>query len=219
MAVVGDLFVNVRARTGGLTKGLRRARQKMQTFGKSAGGIITGLAAGFGLFKLGSAAMSALVFHSKDFGEAWARVHNTVNELFKSLAEKIGPVLADGLNSLADWLENSSYIHDLFEGLAHVLQDAVVPAIRWLFDKMEAGADKLAEWITLLTGVRKESDRIGKGFTSVDAVQNDAIARGEISKNRRGIIMAQANAQFAAGNSTRGEELLRQIRDRIEVPR
>ena len=47
MANVGDLFVNVRARTTALTRGLRSARRSVRRFASSTTGLLSGIAAGF----------------------------------------------------------------------------------------------------------------------------------------------------------------------------
>ena len=218
MAVVGDLFVNVRARTAALTKGLGRAHRQLGKFARSGTGMIAGLAAGFGVFKLGETVLGRIVYHSDDFREAWANARNGINDLLAEMATKLGPVMAEGINGFNEWMESSDYVHDVFEGLV-VLIGKIGKGMRVVADFMDKASTKIADVINEFTGVNETQRRLEKGLQADGRTTAQAIADEAARGGRRGALMAQARQAFAAGDETRGEALLRQIRDRIEVPR
>ena len=160
MAVVGDLFVQVKANTAALTKGLAGARRSLRRFSRSGAGLLAGVAAGFGAWKLGSKVLGTMMHTSQEFREAWANVHNAVNGLLADLGAELGPILADGLNSLTEWLSTSEYLQDTISGLGQVMRDVVFPAVRAVVNLLESGSDTLAGWINRLTGVTEEWEKL-----------------------------------------------------------
>ena len=164
MANVGDLFVNVRARTSALTKGLQGARRRMSNFAKSSGGMIAGIAAGFGLFKLGEKLLGAMVYHSEEFGQAWANINNVIQEMLGELANELGPVFAQGANDLADWMKNSEGLRDLFEGLGMVFESVLIPGARKFFEFMDKASTLIADAINWATGVSETQQNLAMGL-------------------------------------------------------
>lgn len=218
MAVIGDLFVNVRARTAALTKGLGRARRQLGKFARSGTGMIAGLAAGFGLFKVGQAALGAMVYHSDEFRAAFANARNTINLLLAEMATKLGPVLAEGINGFNEWMASSDYVHDVMSGLVVVIRK-IGQALRGIAGFMDKTSTKIADVISRFTGVSQTQRDLERGLQADGRTTAQAIADEAERVGRRGALMAQARMAFAAGDQTTGEALLRQIRDRIEVPR
>ena len=108
MTSIGDLFVSVRAKTSGLTKGLRKANRSIQAFSKSAAGTLAMVGAGFlgfkGLQTIASGFFSSLMYHSEDFRTAWIEMTNSLRDAFRDLAIKWGPQLANTIKSLTQKL-------------------------------------------------------------------------------------------------------------------
>jgi hypothetical protein len=218
MANVGDLFVNVRARTSALTKGLQGARRRMSNFAKSSGGMIAGIAAGFGLFKLGEKFLGAMVYHSEEFGQAWANINNVIQEMLGELANELGPVFAQGANDLADWMKNSEGLRDLFEGLGMVFESVLIPGARKFFEFMDKASTIIADAISWATGVSETQQNLAMGLDENGDISWQAAERTAQDQTRRGALMAKAARASAAGDSAASEMYLRQIRDRLEVP-
>jgi len=218
MANVGDLFVNVRARTSALTKGLQGARRRMSNFAKSSGGMIAGIAAGFGLFKLGEKFLGAMVYHSEEFGQAWANINNVIQEMLGELANELGPVFAQGANDLADWMKNSEGLRDLFEGLGMVFESVLIPGARKFFEFMDKASTLIADAINWATGVSETQQNLAMGLDENGDISWQAAERTAQDQTRRGALMAKAARASAAGDSAASEMYLRQIRDRLEVP-
>ena len=247
MAVVGDLFVNVRARTAGLNKGLERARRSLTRFARSGGAMIAGLAAGFTGFKLLQLLFSRLLYYSKEFGQAWARVSNAVNGVLEDLANELGPELAKGLNDLADWVENSDDVRNAFVGLAELFKQVLIPAAKEFFKFIDKASTIIAKAFpnALQGGAQDRMQGLGQdienlaGGGDIGATVRRLFERkiapakllgeyffgeptpamGGTVRSGRGRLMAQADAAFAAGDTDAANELLRQIRNRLEVPR
>ena len=220
MANVGDLFVNVRARTSALTKGLQGARRRMSNFAKSSGGMIAGIAAGFGLFKLGEKVLGAMVYHSDEFGSAWANINNVIQEMLGELANELGPTLAEGVNGLADWMKNSEGLRDLFKGIGMVFDSVLIPGAQKFFEWMSKASDFVADAISWATGVTKTQKNLAMGLDENGDISWEAAEKSaRANPNSRGALMAKASRAAAAGDSAASEMYLRQIRDRLEVPR
>lgn len=177
MAVVGDLFVQVRARTDSLTKGLRNARRSLQSFSRTGAGLIAGVAAGFSAWKIADRVLGTMMHSSAEFRDAWAGVQNTVNALLAELGAELGPILAEGLNDLNEWVKNSDYLRDIIEGLGIALREYVFPAVKDIVAAFERGSTVLAGWISDLTGVTDEWERLQKPVNTRE-IEAAAQARG-----------------------------------------
>ena len=219
MATAGDIFVNVRAKTSALTKGLKAARRKLSAFAKSASGMFVGIAAVFGIFKLGQKLLGAMVYHSDEFRAAWAALNNAATKMMMTLAEKIGPALASGANQLADWLANSATLRDYFAMIGEVITETLIPAAKTFFGFMDRASDGIADMISELTGVNQTQRNLEQGLQADGTSVVDAAYDQAQDRTRRGALMAKYNAANVAGNSAAAEMYLRQIRDRVEVPR
>ena len=152
MAKVGDLFINVKARTTALTKALKGMRRRLRRFSKSGMALIGGIAAGFVGFKAARFLLGNMIGHSKEFRKAWAGVVTKAGDLGAKLAQAIGPQLAQGLNHLVDWLENTQLLEDLFIGLGIALE-ALGPTLKKILETWEAIVDVIARVINALSGV------------------------------------------------------------------
>ena len=106
MASVGDLFVNVRAKTQGLNSGLKKANRSISSFAGTAAKSLGAIAAGFAIFKtlkkVGGMFFSSLMYKSEEFRSAWANLNNQLVATFGKLAQRWGPALANVLDSLAE---------------------------------------------------------------------------------------------------------------------
>lgn len=180
--------------------------------------MIAGLAAGFGVFKVAELVLGRMVYHSDEFREAWANARNGINDLLAEMATKLGPVMAEGINGFNEWMESSDYVHDVMSGLVVVI-GKIGKALKGIAGFMDKTSTKIADVISRFTGVTETQRNLEKGLQADGRTTAQAIADEAARGGRRGALMAQARQAFAAGDETTGESLLRQIRDRIEVPR
>ena len=181
MATVCDLFVNVRAKTGMLTKALSKTRRRLTRFARSGQGMIAGVAAGFGAFKVGNFILGQMFAHSTEFRQAWAKIINLAGDFGKKLAEKVGPQLAAGVNFLADWLEKTGYVEDLFDGISAAI-DLIAPAFKQAFEWIDKAATGLGDLLSLLDGTKAERDKLGQGITREELQALQANAGGGNSR-------------------------------------
>lgn len=214
MATVGDLFVQIRGRTDGLTKALKGARRRLRSFAASGTGMLAGIAAGFGAWKLGSVIMGQLLTESDEFRENWAKLQNTITNLLGELAAELGPILADAVSDMADWLANSEYVENAISGIGTALSEYVIPAIRTAIGWLETGSNYLAEWLEYFMGVEKQREALAQG---VDMGEIEALVAERRARGARGSGPELAGA--GAGGGGMSDQYLREIRDRIEVPR
>ena len=175
MATVGDLFVNVRAKTGALTKALGKTRRRLTRFARSGQGMIAGVAAGFGAFKVGNFILGQMFAHSTEFRQAWAKIINLAGDFGKKLAAKVGPQLAAGINFLAAWLEKTGYIDDLFDGISAAI-DLIGPAFKGAFKWIEWAIKRYEYLLDLIMGTSAKREKLGQGITreELQAMQANA---------------------------------------------
>lgn len=212
MATVGDLFVQIRGKTDGLTKALRGARRRLKAFASSGAGMVAGVAAGLGAWKLFDTIMGHLLSSSGEFRESWANLQNTISDIMSELAETLGPILADAVNGMAEWLETSEFAHNAIEGIGIALEEYVIPAIKTAVEWLETGSNMLADWITELTGVNDEMEALAAPVAQSDI---DALVAERAARGARG----SSGDPLLAGFDTTATSYLRDIRDRVEVPR
>ena len=193
---IGNLFINVKATTGQFTKSLGNIRRRLRTFATSGMGMIAGIAAGFGAWKIGSTIFGQLLAHNKEFRESWAKVQNTVMDLIANLANKFGPAFADGLNALAEWLETSTFIESVFDGISTALE-YIGPLLKDMLDGLVTAQDKLAEFFNWATGTTAQAEENAKGISidelrqlqaAADNRQLEKIARNTAVTARAGVI-------------------------------
>ena len=165
MANVGDLFINVRAKTSGLTKGLRSARRSLANFAKSGTGIIAGIGGAFGIFKTFQFLMGSLIGNSKEFREAWARVGIAINEAGAEFARQFGTSLAEGLDDLAKWVSESQALRDVIGGIGPLFTDVIIPAISGAYTALEPFRLGLAAIIEDIMGLPSKMDKLGEGIS------------------------------------------------------
>ena len=173
MANVGDLFINVRAKTSGLTKGLRSARRSLANFARSGTGIIAGIGAAFGIFKTFDFMMGSLIGHSKEFRESWAQLQTSINEAGQEFAKQFGPQLAQGVADLSKWVSESETLRDVFAGIGPLFTDIIIPAISAAYNAMQPFANALADIISDMTGVTEEMRKAGQAITPEELARMD----------------------------------------------
>ena len=218
MANVGDLFINVRAKTSGLTKGLRSARRSLSNFAKSGTSIIAGIGAAFGIFKVFKFLMGSLIGHSQEFRTAWAKIGTAVAEAGASFAKEFGPGLAKGLSSLSEWLGTSEAIRDVFKGMGIALE-FLKPIFDGLAKSFMFWQKTLEKFLTWLGGSKETMKDLGVGITDPSQIQGKEEFKREVgSPTRHGF---GAGVDF--GNSAAGQEYaskwLQTIAERVEVPK
>ena len=200
MANVGDLFINVRAKTSGLTKGLRSARRSLTNFARSGTAIIAGIGAAFGVFKLFDFLMGSLIGHSKEFREAWAEIGTVFAELGGEFAKEFGPSLAKGISDLAEWLATSDAIRDTFRGMGEAL-DFLGPIFDGLAKSFMWWQKQLEKFMNWLAGSEKTMKDLGVGITDPSQIQGKEGFQREVgSPTRHGF---GAGVEF--GNSAEGQ--------------
>ena len=215
MANVGDLFINVRAKTGALQKGLRSARRSLSNFAKSGTGIIAGIGGAFGIFKTFQFLMGSLIGHSQEFREAWAKVGAAVAEIGADFAKQFGPPLAEGLSKLAEWLSTSEAIQQLFEGMGMALKflEPIFDGLAKSFMFWQNAIEKFIRW---LNGTDAAMDELGKGITDPSQIQDKNSFRDEIGTQgvARGMELGSDS-----GALPYSDKWLKTIAERVEVPK
>lgn len=215
MANVGDLFINVRAKTGALQKGLRSARRSLSKFAKSGTGIIAGIGGAFGIFKTFQFLMGSLIGHSQEFREAWAKVGAAVAEIGADFAKQFGPPLAEGLSKLAEWLSTSEAIQQLFEGMGIALKflEPIFDGLAKSFMFWQNAIEKFLRW---LNGTDAAMDELGKGITDPSQIQDKTSFRNEIGTRgvARGMELGADSDALQFSN-----RYLKEIAQRVEVPK
>ena len=219
MANVGDLFINVRAKTGALQKGLRSARRSLSKFAKSGTGIIAGIGGAFGIFKTFQFLMGSLIGHSQEFREKWAKVGAAVAEIGADFAKKFGPPLAEGLSKLAEWLSTSEAIQQLFEGMGIALK-FLEPIFDGLAKSFMFWQKAIENFINWLNGTDAAMENLGKGITDPSQIESAGEFRRRIGASP-GVNAFNQGQEF--GNTAAGQEFankyLKIISDRVEVPK
>tara|TARA_R110000803_G_scaffold185572_1_gene247947 strand:- start:263 stop:910 length:648 start_codon:yes stop_codon:yes gene_type:complete len=215
MANVGDLFINVRAKTSGLTKGLRGARRSLANFAKSGTGIIAGIGSAFGIFKTFQFLMGSLIGHSKEFREAWAKIGKALADIGKSFAKEFGPALAKGIDRLAEWLTTSEAIQDTFSGMGEALEflEPLFDGLQKSFMFWQRAIEKFLTW---MMGSNAEMQKASQGFSPAE-VRAMSIPRSGPEFEAR-----KAGAQKATSRDYLMDEMLKhqkRIAERVEVPK
>ena len=219
MANVGDLFINVRAKTGALQKGLRSARRSLSKFAKSGTGIIAGIGGAFGIFKTFQFLMGSLIGQSQKFREAFAKLGILVAQMGADFATKFGPTLAKGLNSLTEWLATSTAIRDLFEGMGIALKflEPIFDGLAKSFMFWQKAIEKFINW---LNGTDAAMENLGKGITDPSQIESAGEFRRRIGASP-GVNAFNQGQEF--GNTAAGQEFaskwLKTIAERVEVPK
>ena len=219
MANVGDLFINVRAKTSGLTKGLRGARRSLANFAKSGTGIIAGIGGAFGIFKTFQFLMGSLIGHSKEFREAWAKIGTALAGIGKSFAKEFGPALARGISDLAEWLATSDAIQDTFRGMGEALKflEPIFDGLAKSFMFWQKAIEKFLNW---LNGSDEKMKDLGVGITDPSQLPSEeAFKQSTGATKRHGF-----GAGMEFGNSSEGQAFandywLKTIAQRVEVPK
>ena len=219
MANVGDLFINVRAKTGALQKGLRSARRSLSKFAKSGTGIIAGIGGAFGIFKTFQFLMGSLIGHSQEFREAWAKVGAAVAEIGADFAKQFGPPLAEGLSKLAEWLSTSEAIQQLFEGMGMALKflEPIFDGLAKSFMFWQNAIEKFIRW---LNGTDAAMENLGKGITDPSQIESATDFRNSIGARpvAGGFGPGQEFGNTAAGQEA-AQKWLKTIAERVEVPK
>ena len=215
MANVGDLFINVRAKTSGLTKGLRSARRSLANFARSGTGIIAGIGAAFGIFKTFDFMMGSLIGHSKEFRESWAQLQTSINEAGQEFAKQFGPQLAQGVADLSKWVSESETLRDVFAGIGPLFTDIIIPAISAAYNAMQPFANALADIISDMTGVTEEMRKAGQAITPEELARMDT--GGMTPRLIRELAPTMAGLDI---DSLMAEQIKysKQIAGRVEVP-
>ena len=167
---VGNLFVNVRARTQGFSKALGNVRRRLRTFATSGMGLLAGMGAAFLTWRTGVAIFANMLARSKEMRTAWAGVKNTINEMIGEFVDRFGPSIAKGLNDFKEWMTSSDYVRDVFDGLvlgAELVIDGVKIIVKWF----QKAADLAADLFNLVTGTTKEREKLSKGLTMEQLVE------------------------------------------------
>jgi phage-related protein len=173
MAKVGDLFINVKARTTALTKALKGMRRRLRRFSKSGMAMIGGIAAGFLGFKAGRFLLGNMIGHSREFRKAWAGITTKVGEVGAKLATAIGPELAKGLNYLVDWIDKTGYLDDLFEGMKIALE-AIGPIMKKILEYWTGIIDIVSRVINAFSGVSMKDAGRKKSAEEIESWQRAA---------------------------------------------
>ena len=215
MANVGDLFINVRAKTSGLTKGLRSARRSLANFARSGTGIIAGIGAAFGIFKLFDFMMGSLIGHSKEFRESWAQLQTSINEAGQEFAKQFGPQLAQGVEDLSKWVSESEALRDVFAGIGPLFTDIIIPAISAAYQAMQPFANALADMISDMTGVTEEMRKAGQAITPEKLARMDAGGMTPRTVNNLAPTMAGLDIDSLMAEQIKYSK---QIAGRVEVP-
>ena len=218
MANVGDLFINVRAKTSGLTKGLRSARRSLTKFARSGTGIIAGIGGAFGIFKTFQFMMGSLIGNSKEFREAWARVGIAINEAGADFARQFGTSLAEGLDDLSKWVSESQALRDVIGGIGPLFTDVIIPAISGAYAALEPFRIALAAIIEDIMGLPSQMDKLGEGISPEEL---ERINKGTSGMSPRLIReMGEATAGIDVdGLMAQQVALTKKIASRVEVPK
>jgi hypothetical protein len=216
MANVGDLFINVRAKTSGLTKGLRSARRSLANFARSGTGIIAGIGAAFGIFKTFDFMMGSLIGHSKEFRESWAQLQTSINEAGQEFAMQFGPQLAQGVADLSKWVSESQALRDVFAGIGPLFTDIIIPAISAAYQAMQPFANALADMISDMTGVTEEMRKAGQAITPEELARMDAGGMTPRTVNNLAPTMAGLDIDSLMAEQIKYSK---QIAGRVEVPK
>ena len=215
MANVGDLFINVRAKTSGLTKGLRSARRSLANFARSGTGIIAGIGAAFGIFKTFDFMMGSLIGHSKEFRESWAQLQTSINEAGQEFAKQFGPQLAQGVADLSKWVSESQALRDVFAGIGPLFTDIIIPAISAAYNAMQPFANALADIISDMTGVTEEMRKAGQAITPEELARMDTGGMTPRLINSLGPTMAGLDIDSLMAEQIKYSK---QIAGRVEIP-
>lgn len=215
MANVGDLFINVRAKTSGLTKGLRSARRSLANFARSGTGIIAGIGAAFGIFKTFDFMMGSLIGHSKEFRESWAQLQTSINEAGQEFAKQFGPQLAQGISDLSKWVSESQALRDVFAGIGPLFTDIIIPAISAAYQAMQPFANALADIISDMTGVTEEMRKAGQAITPEELARMDMGGMTPRTVNNLAPTMAGLDIDSLMAEQIKYSK---QIAGRVEIP-
>ena len=217
MANVGDLFVNVRARTTALTRGLRSARRSVRRFASSTTGLLAGIGAGLVAFQTFSFVMGSLITGSKDFREQFAKLKNQITEAGQVFARQFGGQLATGLSDLSDWIASSQTLREIFEGIGPLFTDIIIPAVKVLSNILEPFRRLLAWMIENVTGTTAKMKELEQGITDPSQIESSETFRQAAGIVRR----TQQGMDF--GNTEQGQEFanrwFRRLDERTAVPR
>jgi hypothetical protein len=218
MANVGDLFINVRAKTSGLTKGLRSARRSLTKFARSGTGIIAGIGGAFGIFKTFQFMMGSLIGNSKEFREAWARVGIAINEAGADFARQFGTSLAEGLDDLSKWVSESQALRDVIGGIGPLFTDVIIPAISGAYAALEPFRIALAAIIEDIMGLPSQMDKLGEGISPEELERINKGTSGMSPRLMRE--MGEATAGLDT-DSLMAQQVAytKQIASRVEVPK
>ena len=219
MANVGDLFINVRAKTSGLTKGLRKARRSLANFAKSGTSIIAGIGAAFGIFKVFKFLMGSLIGHSEEFRTAWAKIGTAVAEAGASFAKEFGPGLAKGLSSLSEWLGTSEAIRDMFRGMGEALKflEPIFDGLAKSFMFWQKAIEKFLNW---LAGSDKTMKDLGVGITDPSQLPSaEAFKQSTGATTRHGFGSGAEFGSSEGGQAFANDYWLKTIAQRVEVPK
>ena len=215
MANVGDLFINVRAKTSGLTKGLRSARGSLANFARSGTAMIAGIGAGFGIFKGLQFIMGSLIGHSAEFRESWAKIQTQVNQIGQEFAKEFGPALAKGISDLSEWLATSEAVHDTFRGMGETLT-LLRPITNGLAKSFNWWQKQAEEGFNYLFGVREEMAKV-RGPISPEELRALSVPRSGPAGEARAL-----GAQRATSRDYLNAEMLKyqkRIAERVEIPK
>ena len=215
MANVGDLFINVRAKTSGLTKELRSARRSLANFARSGTGIIAGIGAAFGIFKTFDFMMGSLIGHSKEFRESWAQLQTSINEAGQEFAMQFGPQLAQGISDLSKWVSESQALRDVFAGIGPLFTDIIIPAISAAYNAMQPFANALADIISDMTGVTEEMRKAGQAITPEELARMDTGGMTPRTVNNLAPTMAGLDIDSLMAEQIKYSK---QIAGRVEIP-
>ena len=215
MANVGDLFINVRAKTSGLTKGLRSARRSLANFARSGTGIIAGIGAAFGIFKTFDFMMGSLIGHSEEFRESWAQLQTSINEAGQEFAMQFGPQLAQGISDLSKWVSESQALRDVFAGIGPLFTDIIIPAISAAYQAMQPFANALADIISDMTGVTEEMRKAGQAITPEELARMDMGGMTPRTVNNLAPTMAGLDIDSLMAEQIKYSK---QIAGRVEIP-
>ena len=167
---VGNLFVNVRARTQGFSKALGNVRRRLRTFATSGMGLLAGMGAAFLTWRTGVTIFANMLARSKEMRTAWAGVKNTINEMIQEFVDRFGPSIAKGLNDFKGWMSSSDYVREVFDGMVLGIE-LIITGVKGLIKWLDAAVERYTKIFDFLAGTTGKREKLGKGLTMEQLVE------------------------------------------------
>lgn len=167
---VGNLFVNVRARTQGFSKALGNVRRRLRTFATSGMGLLAGMGAAFLTWRTGVTIFANMLARSKEMRTAWAGVKNTINEMIQEFVDRFGPSIAKGLNDFKGWMSSSDYVREVFDGMVLGIE-LIITGVKGLIKWLDAAVERYTKIFDFLAGTTGKREKLGQGLTMEQLVE------------------------------------------------